>query len=140
LKTENIFLGLGSNLGDKEKNILTAIEEIKKIAEVKKVSDFYKSKAWGKTDQPDFANAVMEISTDIEPDELLKKLKGIEKKLGRIDREKWGPREIDIDILFWDQEIINTKDLTIPHPHWNERDFVTIPIKQIAPNFQPPIL
>jgi 2-amino-4-hydroxy-6-hydroxymethyldihydropteridine diphosphokinase len=135
MKYERVFLGLGSNLGDKEKNIADAIYEIEKIATVKKTSKFCITKPWGKTDQPDFMNAVIEIETDIEPEKFLKKLQEIEQRLGRKQREKWAEREIDIDILFWGDRNIQTEMLTVPHPYWCERDFVLEPMKEIAREF-----
>lgn len=132
---ERIFLGLGSNLGDKEKNIMDATREIQKIAAVKKVSKIYQTKPWGKIDQPNFANAVIEIETDFEPENFLEKLQKIELKLGRKQREKWSEREIDIDILFWGERNIQTENLIIPHPFWHEREFVLEPMREIAPDF-----
>ncbi len=138
MKTENIFLSLGSNLGNREEMLLRAIGEIDELGEVKNVSEFYDFPPWGKTDQPDFLNTVLKISTNLTPEEMLREIKQIEKKLGRKKREKWEPREIDIDILFWNQEIIDTDNLKIPHPHWKEREFVKVPFREIAEKFIPP--
>lgn len=133
---QSVFLGLGSNLGNREANIQEAIQLISHFVAVKKISSVYETAPWGKEDQPSFLNAVVE--TEIpksSPEEFLKKLQEIEKKIGRQKREKWGPREIDVDILFWGNKKIKSDTLTIPHPYWKERDFVLKPLREIAPNF-----
>lgn len=133
-----IFLGLGSNTGEREKNILSAILEIKKIATMEKISTIIQTKPWGDEDQDDFLNAVIEISFEGSAQELLENLQNIEQKLGRIKTRKWGPRIIDLDILFFGREKIREKNLIVPHPFWQERDFVLNPLAEIAPNFVPP--
>ncbi len=135
---DNIFLGLGSNIGNREENILHAIGEIDDIAIIEDVSEFINSEPWGEIDQPTFLNTVIKISTDLSPQELLEKTQKIEKKLGRKSRKKWGPREIDIDILFWNQDSITEEKLHIPHKYWKQRNFVLQPMLQIAPDFSPP--
>lgn len=99
---------------------------------VKKVSSFHDTKPVGKTDQPDFLNAVALLCTTLTPHKLLSELQKIETKMGRVRTEKWGPRIIDLDILTFDDLQINTPELIIPHPHMNERDFVLAPLKEIA--------
>ena len=136
-----VFLSLGSNLGEKEKNISRAKELLKKKGiEIIKESSIYLTAPWGKKDQPWFLNQVIEVATSLPPEELLDLIKGIEKELGREKGEKWGPRIIDLDILFYGEKIINLPSLTIPHPYLHERAFVLIPLTEIAPEFVHPVL
>jgi 2-amino-4-hydroxy-6-hydroxymethyldihydropteridine diphosphokinase len=135
---EDIFLGIGSNMGKREKNILSSLQEIQGIALIKRVSHIFQSKPWGKKDQPDFLNMVICVHTDVTPENFLKALQKIEKKIGRKQREKWGMREIDLDILFWGDRMLSTDILNIPHPYWKERSFVLVPMAEMAPNFIPP--
>ena len=129
------YLGLGGNLGEREKNIISALELIKKISGVKllKISSFYETAAWGLENQPDFINAAAKISTDLEPLKLLDELQKIEIDLGRVRKEKWGARTIDIDIIFAEGFQINSERLTIPHKFLFERDFFLIPLAEIFP-------
>ncbi len=133
-----IFLGLGSNLGEKKDNIFRALSEISAIARLENISSLFQTAPWGETDQEDFLNAVVEINFEGSAPDLLQKLQDIEKKLGRKKTKKWGPRIIDLDILFFGSEKITTKDLVVPHPFWQERDFVLFPLAEIAPDFFPP--
>lgn len=100
----------------------------------------YETQAWGMTDQPDFLNQVLEVATTLSPEELLEQIKQIEQQMGRERRVKWGERLIDIDILFYEQAVIYTEKLKIPHPFLHERNFVLIPLQEIAPDFQHPVL
>lgn len=122
-------------MGEREKNIRQAIEKIKKIDGVKllRVSFFYETAAWGLTNQPDFVNAAIKISSTLEPFELLDALQKIEIELGRVRREHWGARTIDIDILFAENFQINSERLTVPHKYLFERDFALIPLAEIFP-------
>ncbi len=135
------YLGLGANLGEREENILSALEEIKKIPGTKllRVSSFYETAAWGVTNQPDFINAAAKISSTLKPEKLLDELQQVEKKFGRVRREHWGARTLDIDILLSDEFVLKSERLTIPHPYLYERDFVLIPLSEILPGlkFQP---
>ncbi len=126
-----IALSLGSNLGDRHQNLKLAIDELNKHGKVTKVSSFHETEPWGVTDQPKFINACVLYETDLDPHELLKTVKSIEKKLGRVESYRWGPRLIDIDILIFDNQIINETELKIPHPHMQERDFVMKPLSEI---------
>ena len=136
-----IYLCLGSNLNNRQRNISQTIEKLKeKEFIVTKTSSLYETSPWGKTDQSSFLNLVLEGKTTLSPENLLKEIKDIERDLGRIPTEKWGPRTIDIDILFYDEHIINTPLLTIPHPMLHQRAFVLIPLKEIAPDFLHPVL
>lgn len=129
------YLGLGANLGDRVKTLRAAIERIKKIdgVELLRVSSFYETAAWGVTNQPDFINAAVKIKTTLEPLELLNAVQKIENELGRVRREHWAARTIDIDILLIDDLTINLPRLIVPHPYISARDFVKIPLTEISP-------
>ncbi len=128
-----LYLATGSNLGDRQANLAQANALIaEKIGPVEQVSAFYETEAWGLTDQPDFLNQVLKVNTHLEPKEVLAQIIQIELLLGRERQEKWGPRLIDIDILFYDDLIIKTDNLTIPHPFIQDRNFVLIPLLEIA--------
>jgi len=122
----------GSNMGDREKFLHFAETEISLLGPILKKSKIYESAAWGKTDQGAFLNQCIIMETDMTPLELLHHLKGIEKKVGRVKTEKWGERVLDIDILFYDDLIMNTKELITPHPYMAERMFTLIPLAEIA--------
>ena len=132
------YLGLGANLGEREKTLRRAIELVKKIPAVKllRVSSFYETEPWGVVDQPKFINAAIKISTELEPLALLEELQRIEKTLGRIRREHWGARTIDIDILLIDGREISCERLTVPHKFLFDRDFALVPLKEIFPSFE----
>lgn len=136
-----VYLGLGTNLGDKEANLKAAIEEIRKrIGEVTSQSAFHVSEPWGFTSEHTFLNAVCCIRTFFSPVEVLHLSQDIERSLGRIKKSINGyycDRLIDIDILLYDNLQINTPELTIPHPLMWQRDFVMIPLKEIAPEIIP---
>lgn len=129
------YLGLGSNLGDRELTLRRAIELIKKIPAVKllRVSSFYETAPWGVKDQPNFINAAIKISAELEPLDLLDELQRIELELGRVRRQRWGARTIDIDILLIDGREIFSERLTVPHKFLFERDFALVPLKEIFP-------
>ena len=131
------YIGLGSNLGSRALTLRRAIELIKKIPAVKllKVSSFYETEPWGVTGQPNFINAAIKISTDLEPLKLLDELQRIELELGRIRREHWGARTIDLDILLIDGREIFSERLTVPHKFLFARDFALVPLKEIFPTF-----
>ena len=131
------YVGLGSNLGEREKILRRAIERVKQIPDVKllRVSSFYESEPWGVTNQPNFINAAIKISTELEPLNLLDELQRIELELGRIRRERWGARTLDLDILLADSEI-SCERLTVPHPLLFDRDFALVPLKEIFPSFE----
>lgn len=130
------YIGLGSNLGDRKKNIQSAIERINRIkaTAVTKVSTFIETKPLGGPAQPDFLNAAIEITTDLSPRTLLHNLQEIESQLGRVRLEKNGPRTIDLDILFFNSQRIKEDGLVVPHPSINEREFVLRPLREIAPH------
>lgn len=135
------YIGIGSNLGNRQKNCLRAIELLqKKDIIVTKRSSLYETEPWGVKDQPRFINMAVEIDTSLEPKKLLTILKNIEKELGREKSSKWGPRTIDLDILLFDDIILNKDNLKIPHPLMHERDFVLRPLCEIAPDIYHPLL
>ena len=133
-----VYLGLGTNLGDKEANLKTAIDEIRKrVGEIASLSAFYASEPWGFESENSFLNAVCCVISDFPPTEILSITQDIERELGRKTKSVDGiysDRIIDIDILLYDDLQIHTSELTIPHPLMWERDFVMIPLREIAPN------
>lgn len=137
----NIYLLLGCNIGNRKSNLTRAITLIKEAGiKVKKCSSIYKTAAWGITDQADFFNQVLITETDHPPLELLAVLLSIEKSMGRERKVKWGPRLIDIDILFFGDIAIESSILTIPHPELHNRRFTLQPLYEIAPDLIHPIL
>ena len=139
--TSDIFLLLGTNLGDKKKNLdLAKIQITKSVGKVTKLSRIYETAAWGKTDQPSFYNQVLKVTSNLKPQELLNKLLDIEANLGRVRLEKWGERLIDIDILYFGSIIITSQRLTIPHPEIHNRRFTLEPLAEIANDFVHPAL
>ena len=137
-----VYLGLGTNLGDKEANLKAAIEEIRKrVGEIASLSAFYASEPWGFESENSFLNAVCCVISDFSPAEILSITQDIERELGRKTKSVGGiysDRMIDIDILLYDDLQIHTPELTIPHPLMWERDFVMIPLHEIAPHITPP--
>ncbi|NLF45702.1 MAG: 2-amino-4-hydroxy-6-hydroxymethyldihydropteridine diphosphokinase [Syntrophomonadaceae bacterium] len=130
---KTVYLSLGSNMGAKVTNIKNAVEAIGAIEgiEVIKTSSLYATEPWGKKDQEGFINAAVEIVTSLTPGQLLERLQEIEIKMGRQPSEKWGPRIIDIDILLFGDEVLESRKLTVPHPHMRNRLFVLIPLEEI---------
>jgi 2-amino-4-hydroxy-6-hydroxymethyldihydropteridine diphosphokinase len=129
------YLLLGTNLGDRFKNLKEASRLIEEYAaKIIQQSSIFESEAWGFHDQPSYYNQVMEIETSRSPDELLSLISKIEKKMGRIRYEKWKERLIDIDILYYNNQIIQSPDLIIPHPEIQNRRFALIPLCEIAPD------
>jgi 2-amino-4-hydroxy-6-hydroxymethyldihydropteridine diphosphokinase len=134
-----IFLLLGTNLGNRLENIQKAIAEIEsRIGLVIARSKVYQTAPWGRTGQPDFFNQVIQLSSDLPPYDLLSAIQQIEKKLGRQRDQRWGARTIDIDILFFNDEIIESPNLTIPHPAMEQRRFTLVPLAEMAPFLRHP--
>ncbi|MCL4559342.1 MAG: dihydropteroate synthase [Chloroflexi bacterium] len=133
-----VYLALGTNLGDRLANLEAAQEALPPQVQVTAVSPVYETEPWGYTDQPAFLNQVLSAETDLSPRDLLAYLKALEKRLGRTESFLYGPRLIDLDILFYDDISLTTPDLTIPHAHLAERAFVLVPLADLAPDLQHP--
>ena len=131
----------GSNMGDLSRNMESALIMISQNAGVIKNTSFiYETEAWGKIDQPSYYNQVIELNTTLDANTLMQKLLQIEKMMGRERTEKWAPRLIDLDILYFNNEVINEPDLKIPHPHLHERRFTLVPLSEILPDMLHPVL
>ncbi len=139
MTSHKIFLGLGANVGDKKANLLKAIELLKEKVSDIVVAPVYETKPWGYKEQDNFLNTAVRGSTSLSPIHLLRFVKDIEKKVGRIKRFKWGPREIDIDILFYDNLICKDHNLEIPHPRLHKRDFVLKPLMDLDKDLIHPV-
>lgn len=140
-KLKTIYLLTGSNLGEKSVNIQKAKALIELyVGPILKESAIYQTEAWGKRDQAVFLNQALKVATLLEPKILLKQVLEIESQIGRVRKIKWGERIIDIDILFYGKDIINYPNLSIPHPQLQLRNFVLVPLMEIAPNFVHPVL
>jgi 2-amino-4-hydroxy-6-hydroxymethyldihydropteridine diphosphokinase len=132
------YLSLGSNMGDREANVRKALDLLADRMTLMKVSSLYETAPIGVTDQNDFINAVALVETELHPTDLLDAILDIERIVGRVRNLRWGPRVIDIDILLYDDEAINTPELIIPHPEIMNRAFVLIPLGEIAPDLELP--
>jgi len=137
-----IYLSLGSNIGDRKKTIITAIEmlDTNLCSHNIYVSKLYLTAPYGLTQQRDFVNCSLKLDTTISARELLNRIQDIERKLGRERLVKWGERTIDIDILFFGDKIIQEPDLIIPHPEIQKRSFVLKPLSELCPDFVHPLL
>ncbi len=134
------YIGICSNLGNREENCQKAIALlIEKNIKITKRSSLYETEPWGVKEQPGFINMALEIETNLEPGILLKTIKEIENSMGRLEGMRWGPRIIDLDILLYDDLILKTHDLEIPHPGIKDREFVLKPLSEIAPDKIHPI-
>lgn len=141
--SERVFISIGSNVGDREENALKAVRLLgadAQKARVVRVSSLYETEPWGLIDQERFINAVVEISTALEPRAVLARLKSIESLMGRRKARRWGERIIDLDVIFYGNLVYNGVKLTIPHPLAHERAFVLVPLMEIAPEFIHPVL
>ncbi len=135
-----VYLGLGSNLGDRERNILEAVKRLGEKVKITRFSSLYETEPVGYVAQPWFLNAVCAGETSLSPHSLLDFLKAIEREMGRSEGIRWGPRVIDLDILFYNGLVLSDEELTIPHPRLHERRFVLIPLAEIAPDLVHPLL
>lgn len=136
-----IFLLLGSNMGDSVQLLAEAQKQLEhQVGKLIKSSDLYQTAAWGNTEQSDFINQVIKMETILDPQKLLGTILAIEKEMGRLRGVKWGPRTIDIDILYYDQEVINLPELKIPHPNLHQRAFTLVPLCEIEPLWLHPVL
>lgn len=135
------YIGIGSNLGSREENCERAIRLLSENGiTVTKRSSIIETRPWGVTDQPEFVNMAVEIETSLKPEELLHILKKIEIETGRQPALRWGPRLIDLDILLYEDMVMKTTDLEVPHPHLAEREFALKPLAEIAPDKEHPVL
>lgn len=134
-----VYLALGSNLGDRAANLRSAIEAFEPEIHITNCSAIYETPPWGYLDQSRFLNQVVEAETDLSPEELLEHIKDLEQQLGRRETFQYGPRVIDLDIIFYGGEIIDSPPLIVPHPRMAERGFVLLPLADIAPHFEHPI-
>jgi 2-amino-4-hydroxy-6-hydroxymethyldihydropteridine diphosphokinase len=137
-----VYIGIGSNLGDKVDQCQRAISEILKADrhQLLAKSSLFKTEPIGPTPQDWFVNGVIKIETDFDAGDLLRTLKVIESRLGRTETFRWGPRSIDLDILLFDEKVIHTETFQVPHPSMHERQFVLIPLAEIDPNLVHPVL
>lgn len=135
-----IYLALGSNLGDRQANLQAALEALPHQVAVLARSPVYLTPPWGIRTQPAFLNQAARAATDLAPEALLHHLKNIERELGRVPGVRYGPRLIDLDILFYDDLVLDQPGLTIPHPRLHERAFVLVPLADLAPDLRHPIL
>ncbi|KEI86262.1 2-amino-4-hydroxy-6-hydroxymethyldihydropteridine diphosphokinase [Clostridium botulinum] len=135
------YVAFGSNIGEKESYIKRALEKIEERGmKIIKVSPIYETEPYGVLDQDSFLNGVVKIETNLTPEDLIGELLNIEKQLDRVRERRWGPRTIDLDIIFYDDLIINEKDLVIPHKDMENREFVLKPLCDIDENFIHPVL
>jgi 2-amino-4-hydroxy-6-hydroxymethyldihydropteridine diphosphokinase len=133
--THRAFVGLGSNLGDRAANLARARESLGETGKVVQSSSVYRTVPWGRSGQPEFFNAVVSIETELRPRELLDALHAIERRLGRTDGERWGPRVIDLDLLLYDDRNVAEDGLRVPHEHLAERAFVLVPLAELDARF-----
>src|SRR3989344_580770 len=140
MKTSEIYLGLGSNIGEREANLRAALEKLSAVLTIEKVSSIYETEPKHVLAQPRFLNIALKGSTKLDARELLQFIKKIEQEMGRLGGERFGPRIIDIDIIFYGQEIVDEPDLVIPHPRLALRVFVLAPLNDIAPDLRHPLL
>jgi len=135
-----IYLSLGSNVGNRAANLKNAVASLRPQMDIKAKSKVYETPPWGYTEQEKFLNQVVKVNTYVEPEPLLKHLKRLEIALGRQETFHYGPRLIDIDILFYDNLVMETPSLVIPHAHVHKRGFVLLPLMDIAPDLVHPVL
>lgn len=138
--THDIYLALGTNLGDRFTNLRKALRSLHPDVRPVAISRVYETPPWGFTGQPAFLNMAIQARTMLEPEALLEKLKRLEVELGREQTFRWGPRLIDLDILFYDDLVLDTPPLVIPHPRLHERGFVLVPLMDIAADLAHPLL
>jgi 2-amino-4-hydroxy-6-hydroxymethyldihydropteridine diphosphokinase len=133
------FIGIGSNIEPRLDYLRAALKALNELGEIVRISGIYETAPVGGVPQRDFLNAVIELSTSLDPINLVQHLKAIESQIGRIERPRWHEREIDLDLLFYDDTIMRIPGLTIPHPELHKRAFVLVPMMEIAPNFIHPV-
>jgi 2-amino-4-hydroxy-6-hydroxymethyldihydropteridine diphosphokinase len=134
-----VYLALGSNVGDSAHYIMKAIDLLGPVLHDMQRAPLYASKAVGFTDQADFLNTAISGRTELSPQELIQVIDDVEQQVGRVKRFRWGPREIDIDIIFYGNQILETESLTVPHPSFQERDFVLRPLLDLDSKIIDPV-
>ena len=140
MSSEAVYLLLGSNLGDRPSVMREAIRRIAaEVGPVVAESSVYETEPWGFADQPPFLNMVVKAETSLSPEQVLKRILGIEQELGRVRDRRWGARLIDIDLLYYGERVVRTPDLVVPHPRLSERRFTLKPLCEIAPDFVHPV-
>jgi len=141
-RNDGVFVGLGTNVGDRVRRLDRAVEALDRSGTVSVVrrAALYETEPVGPVDQPWFLNTVVEVATKLDPEALLAQLKHIEADLGRQPRERWGPREIDLDLLLYGDSIVRTSELVVPHPELAKRRFVLVPLAELAPDVVHPEL
>jgi len=137
-QTRKAYISMGSNVGDRGRYLTEALRQMSatKGIEIRQVAPVYETEPVGVRDQPWFLNTVIEVATNLDPEDLLHVVKEIERSVGRTPRYRWGPREIDLDILIYEGVNISIEDLTIPHPRMRDRLFVLLPLKALAPDWR----
>lgn len=134
------FIALGSNIGNLDENLQTALKHLEVNGmEILAVSDFITTEPYGVTDQPKFLNAVCKVATTLGPIELLRTILGIELTMGRERKRHWGERNIDLDLILYEDVVMDSEELKLPHPDMQNRDFVLVPLAQIAPDYKHPV-
>lgn len=140
MSTHTVYLGLGANLGDRQGNIAQALQLLRQYLTIHRISACYETAPVGYVSQPDFINIACQASTELPPEELLRFVKRVEQRMGRLATFRFGPRLIDVDVLLYDDLVVDTPELTIPHPRMAERAFVLAPLAEIAPDAVHPVL
>lgn len=137
MSVHHAYIGIGTNLGDRFEHARNALAALESLGSIARRSSFYRTRPLGKTDQPWFLNAVVALETSLSPQDLLGRLQSIERAMGRIRAERWGPRSIDLDLLLYDRLEIDEPNLRVPHPNMRERAFVLVPLAEIDARFAP---
>lgn len=136
-----VYLSMGSNLGDREKYLREAISRLQDLGVIRQISAFYETQPVEvQTEQPWFLNCALAMETELMPLEFLRRMLGVEQSMGRARTEPKGPRTIDLDILLFGNDVLDTPELTVPHPAMHQRRFVLEPLTEIAPDVMPPVL
>lgn len=138
--TAKVYVALGSNLGDRRAYLARAAERLASYVNELQASPVYETEPWGYEDQPAFLNQVVAGETELEPLQLLARMKQIETELGREERFRYGPREIDLDLLLYGKRVLRTPQLELPHPRLHERAFVLVPLADLAPDLEHPVI
>ena len=141
MEKKTVYLLLGANVGDRQAQLSTAAAKIERaVGKITDRSRLYETQAWGMENQPNFINQALAVQTAFSPQEVLTKILNIETEMGRVRTEKWAARTIDIDILLYENAVVNEPNLTIPHPHLTERNFALVPLMDVAGEVEHPIL